>query len=643
MYGGLAGDSSNMMYYGTSNDPVYWIDGTGDAAKLYIKPDPSGSVDGKIFHISYPVVNIASSEIGNFPEEASYLVVLYASCKALQVLMNDKSASLPSDIDNLILPVIPSVPTISAQVVEAFAGAPTYTSPVAPVKESSSTWTNYYPNSDFPDSDPGEFTITTVPPVVPTISSQAVDAFSGAPTYIPPVAPIKEASSTWASYFPNADFPDSDPGEFTINSISPVPPASPSISSPGVTTALISGFGTAPAYTAPTIATTARTTGTPDDLTDMVDADWGDILDFDFDGENIDFQTWFQTAGYLIQEEEDIELAQAQLQKITTYINAYSQAMQNQLNVFNDANVEYQATIQKALEQARINSQENQKEADLTLQASIQDYTLELQKYQAEVSTYQANVGKEVQQYQQRMSRYQLELGNSLQAWQSEENNKQAKYQSDLQKYNTDIQNALNQFNDANVDFQADIQHKIKESDLLDSHEAKKLQKYQSEISVYQAEVGKQVQQYQQKMSRYTLELGNSLQAWQTEEGNKQAKYQADLQKYGTDIQDALNKFNEANVAYQADIQENIQEAQLADAHEARKIQKYQAEVGIYSAEVNAKVQKFGQDLANYNAKMQKQGMDYQWLQSQYSQLKQDYMQGISILKDGGFPQQGDQ
>ena len=77
----------------------------------------------------------------------------------------------------------------------------------------------------------------------------------------------------------------------------------------------------------------------------------------------------------------------------------------------------------------------------------------------------------------------------------------------------------------------------------------------------------------------------------------------------------------------------------MLDAHEARKLQKYQAEVGTYSAQVNAHVQKFGQDLANYNAKMQKQGMDYQWLQSQYQMLKQDYIQGIATLKGGGEPQ----
>ena len=92
------------------------------------------------------------------------------------------------------------------------------------------------------------------------------------------------------------------------------------------------------------------------------------------------------------------------MQKISTYIQAYGQAMQNQLNVFNDANVEYQAAIQRNLQQAQINMQDAQKEADLTLQAAIQDYTLELQRVSADASKYQALVGAEIQTYQQELA-----------------------------------------------------------------------------------------------------------------------------------------------------------------------------------------------------------------------------------------------
>ena len=48
--------------------------------------------------------------------------------------------------------------------------------------------------------------------------------------------------------------------------------------------------------------------------------------------------------------------------------------------------------------------QDAQKEADLTLQAAIQDYTLELQRVSADASKYQALVGAEIQTYQQEMA-----------------------------------------------------------------------------------------------------------------------------------------------------------------------------------------------------------------------------------------------
>ena len=52
---------------------------------------------------------MASSVIGNFPDEAQYLVVLYAAIKALHALMNDKNA----DLSNLTLnPVPPDAPSI---------------------------------------------------------------------------------------------------------------------------------------------------------------------------------------------------------------------------------------------------------------------------------------------------------------------------------------------------------------------------------------------------------------------------------------------------------------------------------------------------------------------------------------------------
>ena len=100
----------------------------------------------------------------------------------------------------------------------------------------------------------------------------------------------------------------------------------------------------------------------------------------------------------MIEHAEDIELAQAQLQKISTYISAYSQAMQNQMNVFNDANIEYQASLQRAIENARLSSTDD---AQL-----LQKYASELNAYSTEVQIYQADANTKIQNYNAKIQKH---------------------------------------------------------------------------------------------------------------------------------------------------------------------------------------------------------------------------------------------
>ena len=89
MYGGLATDSTDLNYFATVTDPVYWIDGnTSDAVTLYVKPTPEATQTAIVHHISYPTVAFNSTVIVNFPDEAEYLVVLYAATKACLYQMN---------------------------------------------------------------------------------------------------------------------------------------------------------------------------------------------------------------------------------------------------------------------------------------------------------------------------------------------------------------------------------------------------------------------------------------------------------------------------------------------------------------------------------------------------------------------------
>jgi hypothetical protein len=194
---------------------------------------------------------------------------------------------------------------------------------------------------------------------------------------------------------------------FSLSASAPATvPSAPNITGGSVSPITIDALPSAPNYTQPTVS------GATEEITATMDAD---SAGYGTDADFLNFSKWFSVAGDFIEDEEDIELAQAQIQKISTYLNAYSQAMQNQLNIFNEGNAVYQAAIQRNLQQAQINMQDAQKEADLTLQASIQDYTLELQRVSTDASKYQALVSAEVQAYQQEIAEksaeYQWQLG----------------------------------------------------------------------------------------------------------------------------------------------------------------------------------------------------------------------------------------
>ena len=104
-YGDMSNDSTNLMYYATATDPVYWIDSNSlDAATLFVKPTPTDAQPAKVYHISIPSIDAsADSSIANFPDEVEHLVVLYAAIKAAQSLLAQE------EDDDLYIPIINSL------------------------------------------------------------------------------------------------------------------------------------------------------------------------------------------------------------------------------------------------------------------------------------------------------------------------------------------------------------------------------------------------------------------------------------------------------------------------------------------------------------------------------------------------------
>jgi hypothetical protein len=615
---------SSSLYKATTRYPKYYIkDG-----KVYIAPTPSD--DGIVSYINYSNIDDDS--------DLRSAVVFHASSKEFTKLATDGLPSWTSPTapispsspdfgsDLSISSSSPVVPTITASTVDTSGwSSPVYIKPVLSLTANPNITDlnidSVLPISpESPSFDTGDISVSSsaptyskpvlslstlssisdlsislsppVPPVIASTTSGGIvvdsELLSSAPIYL---SPVMEGRTSFINY--TSGLSELDPGILSISATSPVSPTSPSFTTPDVSSVTVSNLGSPPTYTKPTVQ------GGSDELTDVTSGTIG--------GAETDFDEWFHVAGQFIEDEEDTELAAAQIQKISTYISAYSQEMQNQLNVFNDANAEYQVKLQEAIQQAQINAQEAQQEANLKLQKEQQEYGSELQKFQAEVGKYQADVAREIQEYTQKLAQYQVELTTSLQSWQKEETDKVSRYQSE-------VQNNLNEFNEETAEYQATLQIALKNADLASAGDGLMIQKFSSELGSYQQQVNKDIQQF-------TNNFQKNIQIYQAEN-------QAKLSEYQSNIQNELNEFNKELQIYQAEVQSSIQDAQLESAEEGQKIQKYSAELNGYQQDINKEVQDFvntlNKEVQEHQSKISLYSADIQKYQTDIAEKTQE-------------------
>ena len=138
--------ASSQMEKATVTDPVYYVQNN------FLNAIPASKTVG-YSEVQYPVADLTagSSGISGFPDEAEHLVVLYASTKALQQMMSNKTSSLPTDVTLPSAPVTPAITTVSytdatnadASVeaivvpakIDVSGNAPSFVSPVSPAAD----------------------------------------------------------------------------------------------------------------------------------------------------------------------------------------------------------------------------------------------------------------------------------------------------------------------------------------------------------------------------------------------------------------------------------------------------------------------------------------------------------------------------
>ena len=556
---------TESLHFASKFNPVYMINADGTVHVFPAPSDNSGKDSYQVYYVnntpldgSGTALTYADSTLGYFPADKIYLVVIYASIKSLQASLASASISTFS-----LTTVPPDVPSISA----------------IGFSESNALTISA--------TDPTAITLTTVNYSAASATASTVLSSLTAPAYTKPGHPTQVSFEDFFNLTEDGNpFGDNDPGAFSLTAVPPDVPIAPSYTTPSINTSTVSAvtigsLGTAPTYTSPVVG------GVAEEITATMDAD---SAGYGTDADFLNFSKWFSVAGDLIEDEEDSELAQVQLQKISAYIQAYSGAMQNQLNIFNDSNTEYQSTVQEAIQNAQIASQkaatdaqlaatESQQEASLLLQKEQQEYVSILQRYSAELQEYQAEVTAEVQEYGQKLQRYQFEIGNVYTAW--------AKTESDnLQVFQLDIQNELNEFNKEQASFQYEVQKALADAN-----------------STNQIAMQNGVQEAQDAIQNNNAQV---------------SRFQSMSQHYATQVNEDVQK-------YTSQLQGDVQTMQGDITTEQNKLAKYQAELVEYQAEITAEIQAYQQELAEKSA-------EYQWKTARLQDLKQEYDQAFAIM-----------
>tara|TARA_Y100000401_G_scaffold87938_1_gene73464 strand:+ start:774 stop:1940 length:1167 start_codon:yes stop_codon:yes gene_type:complete len=140
MYGDLANDSSSI-YYASATDPAYWVtSNSSGASTLFVKPTTTNAQPANVYRIAYPSVAHGDSVVANFPDEAEYLVVLYASIKGLQRLQNDLSSN--SDITTALGAITTEINKVDNIIVEASSKIDDYYTSIGDIDDTTELWDN---------------------------------------------------------------------------------------------------------------------------------------------------------------------------------------------------------------------------------------------------------------------------------------------------------------------------------------------------------------------------------------------------------------------------------------------------------------------------------------------------------------------
>ena len=610
--------STSSIYYASKFNPVYY---KGSNGAIHVLPTPgSGADEYKIVYVNNsPIDNdgnpiaYGDSDIGAFPEDKVHLVVIYAAMKALIAKQSASTINVTTSV--------PSSPSLSDAVfIESSSLNTTYSStptlPSAPsfnyinavvgdlIKPTASQGDMAALSASAPVYVAPTLTLGTFPsltwalpstPIAPSISTTSVAALGTAPAYIAPILALEDTPTV---------------SDLDIVCAYPVIPSLSDVVNVD-TSGLTPPTFTPPAMNTPDFADANTWINTEEDsemLASRMQVIQSQIGEYSakmqeaqaqFQASNTDFQADLQIAIQNAQQAnaqdgEKLQKYSAEIQRESAEVNKQVQEwqqnfqktiqlwqqtrqtdlqkhqsdMQSALNDFNEANVEYQAELQKKIQDAQLTDAGESRK---------------LQKFSNEVQSYSTDVNSTISSNQAQITEWQQE--NSLK----------------LQKHQADAQVQLHKFNEAQVAYQEDV--------------ARKTQNLQKDLQVAIKNADLEMQSKVKNLDKGTqIELQNAVNNFQKdvqEYGSQLQRHSQDMDKYKTDINKNIQE-------YTSRIQKDVHVMQTAVKNNEKDLAKYQAEIASYQAEVAKETQE--------------QNLKVQQYQGLYAQLKAEYDGAYAIM-----------
>jgi hypothetical protein len=233
---------------------------------------------------------------------------------------------------------------------------------------------------------------------------------------------------------------------------------------------------------------------------------------------------------------DDVELAQTYIQKVARQQEDWATKVNEELQEFNAQYQVFREDVNKLLEQAKINLQ--QKIADAqdknqieqfnklkAFEATVQEYTSQLARYQANVERYVQIVNSEISRQTANIQAKTQVYSASVSAFATEANVVAERNQILIAEYNAKMQDAVNKYQADLSAYQATIQRSLQQAELT---QQRLIQQAAQDTDVSKTNESAKLQA---AIQEYQIKLGR-LSALQAELQSLLAQYNDTLQKY---------------------------------------------------------------------------------------------------------------